>query len=108
MKKTFCFDIDGVILTIVEKLQYNLAEPIEENIELINYLYKTGNRIILHTARGSKTGIDWTEVTTEQLRKWGVQYHELYFGKPSADHYIDDRYIDIEVLKKQVIEGEEK
>ena len=47
MKKTFCFDIDGVIATIVEDLSYDKAEPIIESIELINQLYELEHRIIL-------------------------------------------------------------
>ena len=102
MVRTFCFDIDGVIATIVEDLDYNIAGPIESNILLINHLYEMGHKIILFTARGSKSGIDWTELTEMQLKTWKVQYHELYFGKPAADYYIDDKYIDIEELKKKV------
>jgi hypothetical protein len=45
------------------------------------------------TARGSGTGIDWRKKTEEQLEAWGVKYHQLWFGKPSADIYIDDKTI---------------
>ena len=59
-------------------------------------LYEQGHRIILFTARGSMTGIDWTSRTQAQLLKWSVKYHELKFGKPAADYYIDDRLISID------------
>jgi CMP-N,N'-diacetyllegionaminic acid synthase len=102
--KTFCFDIDGVVATIVPGNQYDLAQPQPENIHTINNLYSQGHRIILWTARGSVTGIDWTEVTRNQLKAWGVKYHELVFGKPAADYYIDDRSLSTEQLQTLVSE----
>ena len=48
---------------------------------------------MIHTARGSETGRDWTATTREQLRSWGVRHDELRFGKPAADFYVDDRAI---------------
>jgi hypothetical protein len=30
-------------------------------------------------------------LTLKQLKKWGVNYHEIYFGKPSFDLFIDDK-----------------
>jgi hypothetical protein len=35
--------------------------------------------------------MDWRPVTEKQFERWGVLYHKLVFGKPSADVYIDDR-----------------
>jgi len=29
--------------------------------------------------------------TEAQLKKWGVKYHALFFGKPRAALYVDDR-----------------
>lgn len=100
--RTFCFDIDGVIATLTPNNQYELAEPQISTIELINTLYARGHRIILFTARGSMTGIDWKEVTTRQMTEWGVHYHQLMFGKPAADFYIDDRLVDLSRLLKVV------
>lgn len=100
--KTFCFDIDGVIASIVPNLQYSKAEPIIDNIALINHLYEAGHKIILHTARGSKTGVDCREITRKQMIKWCVCHHELHFGKPAADYYVDDRFLDISKLKDQL------
>jgi hypothetical protein len=61
-------------------------------------LFDNNNTIILFTARGTKTGIDWSEVTAKQLKTWGVKYHELKFGKPAADYYVDDRLINMNEL----------
>lgn len=92
---TICIDIDGVIATLTPGNDYSLAEQVPEVAEFIRLLYDNGNRIILYTARGSMTGIDWKAKTTEQLKQWAVPYHELHFGKPAADVYIDDRAMNI-------------
>lgn len=96
--KRFVFDIDGVIAQIQKDNNYALAEPNQSMIDIINKLYNMGNKIILFTARGYVTGIDWTETTTEQLKRWGLHYHELHFGKPNADYYIDDKMLDLKQL----------
>ena len=93
--KTYCFDIDGVIASLTPANDYHKAAPLLENIKKINPLYDSGNKIILFTARGTVTKIDWTDVTVEQMSHWGVKYHVLQFGKPAADFYIDDRNMDI-------------
>lgn len=97
--KTFVFDIDGVIAQKNEELQYDKALPNTEVIEIVNRLYDLGNEIILFTARGFKTKIDWAETTKKQMQQWGVKHSKLMFGKPAADYYIDDHNIDITTLK---------
>ena len=84
------FDIDGVICTNTWG-KYEEAQPIQDRIDVINDLYFNGHEIILFTARGSETGIDHRVLTELQMKRWGVKYHDLKFGKPSADLYVDDR-----------------
>lgn len=96
--KQICFDIDGVIATLVGGNDYALARPDERVIRFIRMLYEKGNRIILFTARGTITGRDWREVTENQMKEWNVPYHELHFGKPGADIFIDDRALNISEL----------
>lgn len=96
--KTFVFDIDGVIAKLQKDLDYALSEPDERMIRIINRLYDYGNKIVLFTARGYVTGKDWSKVTEEQMRRWGVKYHELKFGKPNADYYVDDKMLSLERL----------
>jgi CMP-N,N'-diacetyllegionaminic acid synthase len=98
--RTFCVDIDGVIATITPNNDYNLARPMGENILRLNRLHAAGNRIVLFTARGSLTGIDWSAVTARQMKEWGVAHHELRFGKPAADFYIDDRLLSLDALQR--------
>ena len=92
--KNFCFDIDGTICTITDG-KYDEAEPYLDRISQLNKLHEEGNKIILYTARGTSTGIDWKEITTAQLHKWGVNYDELLFGKPEADFFVDDKAKDL-------------
>lgn len=96
--KTFVFDIDGVIALFNESLKYDESMPNRKVIDFVNKLYMQGNKIVLFTARGYKTGIDWKEVTEKQMREWNVKYHELKFGKPDADFYIDDKMLDLNDL----------
>lgn len=92
-------DIDGVICTDAQG-KYEEVTPILENIERINRLYDDGNEIILWTARGTVTRIDWRELTEKQLKEWGVKYHELRFGKPYYDLLIDDKATNIRDWKQ--------
>lgn len=87
--KIWCFDIDGVICD-TEGTDYPNSIPKSENIEKINRIYDKGHYIKLFTGRGSVSGIDWKSVTEHQLKEWGVKYHELIFGKPHFDVFIDD------------------
>jgi CMP-N,N'-diacetyllegionaminic acid synthase len=89
-------DIDETICTSPENRDYSLAAPIIENIAKANNLYEEGNTIIYWTARGTETGISWREVTEGQFEKWGVRYHDLKFGKPAYDLFIDDKNMNTE------------
>ena len=86
-------DIDGTICNTPDVTDYSKSYPIKENIKIANDLFDKGHTIIYWTARGTKTGIDWKDVTEKQFQKWGVKYHELKFGKPNYDLFIDDKNI---------------
>lgn len=83
-------DIDETICHSPNK-DYPNSKPIQQNIDKANRLYEEGHTIIYWTARGSGSGIDWTELTTKQLIDWGAKYHEIKLGKPSYDLFIDDK-----------------
>jgi branched-subunit amino acid aminotransferase/4-amino-4-deoxychorismate lyase len=89
---TIVFDLDGTLCTNTFG-EYERAEPHAWAIERVNELAAAGYRIVILTARGSATGIDWEERTHEQLARWGVRYDELRLGKPSGDVYVDDRAV---------------
>mgnify|MGYP003628765791 CR=1 FL=1 len=86
-------DIDETIANTPEDRNYSLSEPIVENIQKVNKYYAEGHTIIYWTARGSGTGLDWFNVTKDQLTAWGAKHHELKLGKPVYDLFIDDKAI---------------
>ena len=91
--ETICF-YDGV-----DRLGYKNAIPNEKNIAKINKLYNEGHEITYWTARGSYSGIDYLELTANQLDEWGCQYHELSVGeKPNYDLLICDKTKRIEEI----------
>lgn len=85
-------DIDETICTSINK-DYPNARPLVDNINKANKLYDEGHTIVYWTARGSGSGIDWTELTISQLDKWNVKRHDIKLGKPSYDLFIDDKAI---------------
>jgi len=91
----YIVDIDNTICLTQKdadgKWDYPNSKPHVHRINHINKLYDEGNTIIYWTARGSGSGIDWTELTTQQLDSWGCKYHEVRLGKPSYDIWIDDK-----------------
>ena len=94
-------DIDETICFYngVDRLGYKNAIPNENNIAKINKLYDEGHEITYWTARGSYSGIDYLELTANQLDKWGCQYHELSVGeKPNYDLLICDKTKRIEEI----------
>jgi hypothetical protein len=84
-------DIDETICSKSKDLNYKNAIPWYDRIGDVNKLFDEGHTIIFWTARGTKTGIDWKELTEKQLNDWGVKYHELIMGKPAYDIFIDDK-----------------
>ena len=86
-------DIDETICHYPEEREYPLAQPIKENIERINQLHELGHNIVYWTARGTVTGIDWTELTVQQLKEWGAKYTKVKLGKPAYDIFICDKAI---------------
>ena len=89
-------DVDETICFYEGKRHYPDAQPDQERIEKINSLYEAGNTIVYWTARGSTTGIDWTETTRAQLTQWGAKFHDVKLGKPHFDLYICDKSINCE------------
>ena len=99
MKKIIYVDVDGTICNNPElpnfsdqSLDYSKAEPLYARIDAINALYDEGHNITYWTARGCKSGEDFTELTRNQLEEWGCKYHDIQVGnKPHFDMYIWDK-----------------
>lgn len=104
--KSIFIDIDDTICyydNSNDKLDYNKAKPNYNKIKIVNELYEN-NHITMWTARGAITGIDWYQVTKQQLDKWGVKYHNLRLDKPAYDLFIDDKALNcleqVKLMKK--------
>jgi len=97
-------DIDDTICYYKEgnKGDYKLAIPCKERIEKINDLFDQGAEIHFWTARGTGTGINWEEITKNQLKLWNCKYHSLKFNKPIYDLFIDDKNINSEEYFKNI------
>lgn len=101
--KRFCFDLDNTLVSAPRtKGDYSSVDPIHETINYLRKLKSKGHTIIIYTARRMRTHggnvgavvADIASVTTETLRKFGIPYDELHFGKPYAHFYIDDLMVD--------------
>ena len=99
-KKIICFDLDNVLCR-TKSNNYKFSVPLKKKINLVNTLFEKGYYIKIFTARfmgrnnndinkAKKQGYKFTKI---QLKKWNLKYHELIFGKPSYDIYIDDKSI---------------
>lgn len=103
-KLRICFDLDSTLVTDpVETGDYCTVQPINKNIEFLRFLKSLGHEIIIYTARRMKTHQgnvgklmkDIGKITLDTLDKFDIPYDEIYFGKPFADYYIDDKAINV-------------
>jgi hypothetical protein len=89
----YCFDLDGTLCSNTFG-KYTDAIPFEKAISEVNRLYESGHTIIIDTARGGTSKIDWREMTEKQLSSWGIKYHQLHVGqKIHADIFVDDKAV---------------
>lgn len=84
-------DIDGTICNTING-DYANSIPIYKNIKKVNRLFEQGHKIVYWTARGGRSGKDYTLLTKEQLAAWDCKYHNLIMNdKPSYDLLICDK-----------------
>ena len=98
-------DVDGII-SENNRGQYKTAPPVQIGIDNVNKLYNEGYTVHLCTARysvrhpeeqyqyGYLELLDW-------LKKYGVKFHKLFFHKKSADIYIDDKGVRVDVNDRE-------
>jgi len=91
----YYIDLDNT-LCLTQNSDYYNSTPIDERIQYVSELKKTGNHVTIWTARGSASGIDYKELTLKQLKEWDVQYDNLLMGKPDYDVYIDDKSFNVD------------
>jgi capsule biosynthesis phosphatase len=98
----FCIDIDGTITkTRKEGQEYGDIKPKHGAVNALKKLKEEGHYIILNTARNMETFSSNVgkvmavqgPILFEWLKKYEIPYDEIYFGKPSADFYVDDKAI---------------
>ena len=99
-KLRICFDLDNTLLKYrLPKETYIDCKPIHEMVDLLKMLHEMGHCIIIHTARGMATanqnnGAAMKRVafdTFKVLNEYKIPFDEIYFGKPNADVYVDDK-----------------
>lgn len=97
-RKTYIFDMDGVICEEGPTFERSLAEPIYEAIDIMQALCNQGHKIIIFTARG------WAEyeMTKEWLFKHDVPHNQLILGKPIGDYWIEDRALDFSTWQNTI------
>jgi capsule biosynthesis phosphatase len=98
-------DLDGTICTLKQKSEsYEDVKLIPGAAEFIKKLRNEGNYVIIQTARNmatcesnlGKVMKNVGKVTLDWLEKNEVEYDEIFFGKPNAQIYIDDRALRFE------------
>ena len=77
----------------------NLAYPIWKRLRHLTNCTNKDTKYIYWTARGANSGINWEELTIDQLDSWDVKYHSLNMGKPHYDVWIDDKAINAHDFK---------
>lgn len=97
-----CVDLDGVVCQLRRPGQaYADLAPVPGAVDKLRALRAAGHYVILHTGRHMKS-CDGNvgkvlarqgAVTFDWLRRHGVEYDEIYFGKPWADVYLDDNAV---------------
>jgi hypothetical protein len=91
----YTVDIDNTICE-TQGNDYPNSKPLLDRIQKINTLYDSGHEIHYWTARGSNSGVDWLQLTLQQLETWGCKYTTAKTGKPAYDVWIDDKAINAE------------
>lgn len=96
--KSIFFDLDETLCKTPEDRDYSKATPYQDRIGVVNRLYDRGYHITVYTARGSLSGVDYTELTKKQLDSWGLKYHEVKCTKPFYNLFVCDRTINSETF----------
>ena len=89
-----CFDLDNTLVN-TKGSDYENSTPIPEAIAKVREYKDRGDHIIIMTARGSGSKVDWRDFTEKQLNKFGIPYDQLIVGlKPGGvDVFVDDKAI---------------
>jgi len=86
----YYIDLDNTLCSTTNS-DYQNSVPILSRIAKVIELKNQGHNITIWTARGSRSGNDYKELTESQLKKWEIPYDNLLMGKPDFDRMIDDK-----------------
>ena len=87
-KYDFCFDIDGVLTKDIEGHDYKNRVPNVSFINAIKVIISRGNSICFYTARYPED----EQITRDWFEEQGLPKDlPIFFGKPLAEVYVDDR-----------------
>lgn len=91
------FDLDGTLCSDTNG-KYADAVPFQDKIFAVNDLFDRGHTIVIHTGRHW----DNLQATALQLALWGVKYHSLVLGKPTADFIVDDKAVEFDKIRELI------
>lgn len=101
-KLRICIDLDGTLCEIRKEGQSYADVKVKDGAaQRVKELRDAGHTIIINTARNmgstghnvGKALKNVGQITFEWLEKNGIEYDEIFFGKPNADITIDDRVL---------------
>jgi len=114
-------DLDGVICELKRdpSESYGDLAPVKGVKDKIKQLRKNGHYIIISTARNMQTYEsnigkimkNVGKITLDWLENNDIEYDEIYFGKPNAHVYIDDRALRFETweaINEKILKKMEK
>lgn len=90
-RRVYCIDVDGT-LTRGEPFWKQEPTVSEEVKEAVRMLYRTGNIIVIHTARQWEMASE----TVAWLIKNKIPFHGIMMSKGGSDFYVDDKNVPIE------------
>lgn len=102
-------DLDGTICPIKGAHQsYADLEPLPGAVARLAEFRARGHYIVIITARNmatcesnvGKVLKNIGKITLNWLEQWNIEYDEIYFGKPNAEVYIDDRAIQFQTWQE--------
>lgn len=100
-----CIDLDGTICELRKEGETYADVKVKPGAaEKIRQLRAAGHVIIINTARNmassghnlGKAMKNIGKITFDWLDRNGIEYDEIFFGKPNADITIDDRVVRFE------------
>ena len=106
-------DLDGTICPIRQSDQsYADLEPLPGAVDKLKEMKAAGYYIVISTARNmatqqsnlGKVMQNIGKITLDWLERYEIPYDEIYFGKPNAEVYLDDRAVRFESWEQITLE----